>query len=45
MSKRLDWVQDEIDALKTAGLYNNIRTLGSPQGAWLIVDGKKVLNF
>ena len=45
MSKRLDWVQDEIDALKAAGLYNNIRTLGSPQGAWLIVDGKKVLNF
>lgn len=45
MSKRLDWVQDEIDALKAKGLYNNIRTLGSPQGAWLIVDGKKVLNF
>ena len=45
MNKRLDWVQEEIDALKVAGLYNNIRTLGSPQGAWLIVDGKKVLNF
>jgi len=45
MSNRLDWVQEEIDALKAAGLYNNIRTLGSPQGAWLIVDGKKVLNF
>ena len=45
MSKRLDWVQEEIDNLKAAGLYNNIRTLGSPQGAWLIVDGKKVLNF
>lgn len=45
MSKRLDWVQEEIDALKAAGLYNNIRTLGSPQGAWLTVDGKKVLNF
>lgn len=45
MTKRLDWVQEEIDTLKAAGLYNNIRTLGSPQGAWLIVDGKKVLNF
>jgi len=31
--------------LKEAGLYNRIRTLGSPQGSWLIVDGKKVLNF
>ena len=45
MSKRLDWVQEEIDTLKAAGLYNHIRTLGSPQGAWLVVDGKEVLNF
>lgn len=45
MSKRLDWVQDEITALKEGGLYNRIRTLGSPQGAWLQVDGKRVLNF
>jgi glycine C-acetyltransferase len=26
-------------------LYNHIRTIGSPQGAWLTVDGKNVLNF
>jgi glycine C-acetyltransferase len=45
MGKRLDWIGEEIDALKAAGLYNHIRTLGSPQGAWLIVDGKRVLNF
>ena len=45
MSKRLDWIQDELNALKEGGLYNNIRTLSSPQGAWLEVDGKKVLNF
>jgi glycine C-acetyltransferase len=44
MSK-IDWLQQEIDGLKEAGLYNNIRTLSSPQGAWLVVDGKKVLNF
>jgi glycine C-acetyltransferase len=44
MSK-IDWLQQEIDSLKEAGLYNNIRTLSSPQGAWLVVDGKKVLNF
>ena len=41
----LDWVQQEIDALKEAGLYNRIRTIGSPQGAWLEVDGKRLLNF
>jgi len=44
MSK-IEWLQQEIDGLKQAGLYNNIRTLSSPQGAWLVVDGKKVLNF
>jgi glycine C-acetyltransferase len=45
MTKRLEWVQQELDGLKQAGLYNTIRTLESPQGAWLVVDGKKVLNF
>jgi glycine C-acetyltransferase len=44
MSK-IEWLEQEIDGLKEAGLYNNIRTLSSPQGAWLVVDGKKVLNF
>ena len=44
MSK-LDWVTQELVGLKEQGLYNNIRTIGSPQGAWLTVDGKNVLNF
>ena len=44
MSKT-DWITQEIEGLKSQGLYNHIRTIGSPQGAWLIVDGKKVLNF
>jgi glycine C-acetyltransferase len=45
MTNRLDWIQQEIDGLKEAGLYNRIRTISSPQGAWLTVDGKRVLNF
>jgi len=44
MSKT-DWIAQELDGLKQAGLYNRIRTIGSPQGAWLVVDGKQVLNF
>jgi len=44
MSKT-DWITQEIEALQSAGLYNRIRTIGSPQGAWLTVDGKRVLNF
>ena len=45
MSKKLDWIQEELDALKASGLYNNIRTISSAQGAWLEVDGKQVLDF
>ncbi len=44
MSK-LDWLAQELAALQEQGLYNRIRTIGSGQGAWLVVDGKKVLNF
>lgn len=44
MSKT-QWITDELTALKDQNLYNNIRTIGSPQGAWLVVDGKRVLNF
>jgi glycine C-acetyltransferase len=40
-----DWILQELDSLKSQGLYNRIRTIDSPQGAWLVVDGKKVLNF
>jgi glycine C-acetyltransferase len=45
MTEKLTWVDEELQALHEAGLYNNIRTLGSAQGAWLVVDGKQVLNF
>jgi glycine C-acetyltransferase len=42
---KTQWIADEIAELKQAGLFTNIRTLSSPQGAWLTVDGKQVLNF
>lgn len=45
MSNKLQWIQDELDGLREAGLYNRIRTLSSAQGAWLVVDGERVLNF
>ncbi len=45
MSEVLSWVSEELNHLKQAGLYNTIRTIGSPQGAWLQVDGRRVLNF
>lgn len=45
MERKLAWIQNEINTLKESGLYTHIRTLGSPQGPWLIVDGEKRLNF
>ena len=44
MSK-LDFLHEEIKNLKESGLYNHIRTISGPQGAWFVVDGKKVLNL
>lgn len=45
MSDRLTWILDELDTLQGQGLFIAIRTLSSPQGAWLDVDGRRVLNF
>src|SRR3990167_2925555 len=45
MSTKLDWITQELDNLRQQGLYNTIRTFCSPQGAWLTVDGRQVLNF
>ncbi len=42
---KLDFMKEALDDLKESGLFNNIRTLGSAQGAWIVVDGKKVLNM
>ena len=39
------FVREDIEGLKEQGLYIAIRTIGSPQEAWVTVDGKRVLNF
>jgi len=44
-SANTQWIAEELDSLRQSGLFTHIRTLTSPQGAWLIVDGKQVLNF
>ena len=41
----LEFVVQELETLKQEGLFVNIRTLESPQGAWIIVDGRRVLNL
>ena len=44
MSK-VDYLQRWLEELTEQGLYNRIRTISSPQGAWINVDGKRCLNF
>ena len=41
----LDFITEELEKLKEAGLFINIRTIEGPQGAWIMVDGKKVFNL
>jgi glycine C-acetyltransferase len=40
-----EFMDDELEELKEEGLYNTIRTLEGPQGAWVEMEGKEVLNF
>ncbi len=44
MSK-LEFLAKELEELQERGLYNIVRTIEGPQGAWFVVDGKKVLNL
>ncbi len=39
------FLAEQVQELRDGGLYNTIRHLDGPQGAWLQVDGKRVLNF
>jgi glycine C-acetyltransferase len=42
---KLAFIDEDIADLKDQGLFINIRTIGSAQGAWITVDGKRVLDF
>ena len=43
--EKLSWIEDELKTLGEQGLLTTIRSLGSAQGARIIVDGQSVLNF
>jgi glycine C-acetyltransferase len=42
---KLQWIEDEIASLREQGLYTNIRTIESPMAGWVMIDGRRVLNF
>ena len=41
----VSWIDDEVAALREAGLYTTIRTIDSPMDAWVTIDGRRLLNF
>jgi len=45
MGNKFDFITDELKQLRDSGLYNQIRTIESAQGAWLQMEGKRVLNL
>ncbi len=45
MTDKTAFLRTELDALQEQGLRNTISILDGPQGPWLSVDGREVLNF
>lgn len=42
---KYDFAISELQSLRDQGLYNIIRTIEGPVGAWTVVDGRRVLNM
>ena len=40
-----DFIQNDLKELEGLGVYRSLKTVDSPQGREIILDGKKVLNF
>src|SRR5512136_2992905 len=42
---KLDFIRADMDALAESNLLITLRTMDSPADAWMVVDGRRVLNF
>jgi glycine C-acetyltransferase len=45
MEDKLAFIRRELEQAKAEKRYINIRTMDSPPDGWMVVDGRKVLNF
>jgi glycine C-acetyltransferase len=45
MTDKFDFIRNDVTALRESGLFINLRIMGSPADAWMVVDGNQVLNF
>ena len=43
--EKLDFLREKIEELKEKGMYTKIRVLESEQGAWVTINGRKMLNL
>ena len=42
---KIDFLQEDLTKIKEQGTLITIRTISSPQDAWFVADGKRVLNM
>jgi glycine C-acetyltransferase len=42
---KLDYLKDELESLKRAGLYGEMKVVESGQGAWVVMNGARMLNL
>ena len=45
MSGKMEFMRQELATLREEKRFINIRVMGSAADAWMVVDGKRVLNF
>lgn len=45
MGDKFDFIREDVAALKESGLFIHLRTIDSPPGPWMVVDGERVLNL
>ncbi len=45
MTDKLAFIRVDMDALAESNLLITLRTMDSPADAWMVVDGRRVLNF
>jgi glycine C-acetyltransferase len=45
MADKFDFIREDTKGLREAGLFITLRTIDSPPGPWMVVDGKRALNL
>jgi len=45
MTNKLSFIDEALQELKASGLYNHIKVIESAQGAWVTIEGRRVLNL